>query len=85
MYAELPKPPDLTKGDVVPVAILDRRLKKKGNDPVVQLLIQWSNHAVAAATWEDADVLKLRFPNAVIWEGALSQGEAIVTPAPEPD
>jgi hypothetical protein len=40
VFTELPKTPDLTKGDVVPMEILDRRLRKKGNDPVAQLLIQ---------------------------------------------
>jgi hypothetical protein len=52
---------------------------------VAQLLIQWSNHSVAEATWKDADVLKLHYPNASIWNGSTSQEEAIVTPEPEPD
>ena len=39
VFSELPKPPDLTAGDLQPVAILERRMRKKGDAPVVQLLV----------------------------------------------
>jgi hypothetical protein len=82
VFAELPRPPDLTAAEYTPVEILDRRLRKKGQLPVVQLLIRWSSRSADEATWEDHEVLRTRFPAAAIWEGASSQGEAIVTPDP---
>lgn len=87
VFGELPKPPDLTATELNPIAILDRRMRKKGNAPLVQLLVQWSHHPATAATWEDYEVLRLRFPAATIWEGASTQGETNVTPPPsgEPD
>ena len=81
IFNELPAPPDLTTTDLQPIAILERRMRKKGNLPVVQLLIQWSTQSPEAATWEDYDVLRTRYPAATIWEGASSQEPAIVTPA----
>ncbi|KAJ1253806.1 hypothetical protein BS78_K181900, partial [Paspalum vaginatum] len=47
---------------VSPEVILDRRLVKKGNQAITQVLIKWSNLPASSATWEDYDVLKTRFP-----------------------
>lgn len=82
VFGELPRPPDLTTASLEPAAILDRRLTKKGRNSVLQIKVQWSTLPEEAATWEDYDVLRLRYPAAAIWEGARSQGEAIVTPTP---
>lgn len=86
VFGELPKPPDLTSAELTPVKILERRMKKKGALPLVQILVQWSNHTAASATWEDYEVLRLRYPAATIWEEASSQGGEIVTAplSPEP-
>jgi hypothetical protein len=65
--------------DLTPERILDRRLKKKGNVPVIQLKVQWATRPPDEATWEDADVLRLRYPAAVIWNDVASQEEANVT------
>lgn len=78
VFAELPQPPDLTATEVQPIKILDRRMVKKGNTSMIQVLIKWSSLPQEAATWEDYDVLRLRYPTACIWEGATSQGEGIV-------
>ncbi|KAM7497180.1 hypothetical protein LguiA_021594 [Lonicera macranthoides] len=48
---------------VEPVAILDRRLVRRGNASAVQVQIQWSNMSPAEATWEDYDRMKELFPN----------------------
>jgi hypothetical protein len=85
VFGELPRPLDLTAASLSPSVILDRCMRKKGNMSVVQLLIQWSTLPAEAATWEDYDVLRLRYPSASIWEGASSQGAAIVTPATSSD
>uniref|UniRef100_A0A453BKD5 Chromo domain-containing protein n=1 Tax=Aegilops tauschii subsp. strangulata TaxID=200361 RepID=A0A453BKD5_AEGTS len=75
------KVPDLTASEAQPAAILDRRMMKRGNAPVVQLQIQWDNMPSSAATWEDYDVLRQRFPTASIWEEDTSQGGDNVAPA----
>lgn len=49
VFSELPKTPDLTSKGLLPIKILDRRMRKKGNEPVVQIL-QWSTLTPAAAT-----------------------------------
>jgi hypothetical protein len=85
VFSELPRPPDLSAVTVEPAVILDRRMRRKGNNPVIQLKIQWSSLPADAATWEDYDVLRLRYPEAAIWEEASSQGAAIVTPAVSTD
>jgi hypothetical protein len=79
VFADLPRPPDLAARDLTPEKILDRRLKKRGNEPVIQLKVQWATRPPEEATWEDADVLRLRYRTTVIWDDAASQGEANVT------
>jgi hypothetical protein len=79
VFSDLAHPPDLQATDLCPTAILDRRLRKKGNDLVVQIKVQWGNLSPDSATWEDYDVLRIRFPEATIWEAASSKGEGNVT------
>ena len=65
---------DLQASDVLPEKVLSRRLVKKGNAAVLQVLIKWSNIPEASATWEDFYVIKDRFPTALAWGQAMSQG-----------
>ncbi|TQD73313.1 hypothetical protein C1H46_041154 [Malus baccata] len=46
----------------VPVAILDRRMIKRGNAAVTEILVQWQNHSKDDATWEIYHELKMKFP-----------------------
>ena len=46
-----------------PVAILARRLGRKGNRSVVYLLIQWSNRPKEGAIWELYFEIKAKFPH----------------------
>ena len=46
-----------------PVAILGRRLGKKGNKAVVYLLIQWSNRPKEETTWELYSDIEAKFPD----------------------
>ncbi|XP_070667932.1 uncharacterized protein [Malus domestica] len=48
-----------------PVAILDRRLIKKGNAAATEVLVQWQNHSNDDATWEPYHELELKFPEIV--------------------
>ncbi|GJS97870.1 retrotransposable element Tf2 [Tanacetum coccineum] len=48
---------------VKPVAILDRRMAKKGNGIEVYVLVQWTNGTTKDATWESITNLQFKFPN----------------------
>ncbi|XBH77904.1 hypothetical protein VPH35_104286 [Triticum aestivum] len=50
VFTELPNIPDLTAAERVLVAILDRRMMKKGDTPVVQVQVQWSTMPPSTAT-----------------------------------
>ena len=49
--------------DYKPQAILERRLGKLNNRPVMYVLIQWTNRPVEEATWEIYADLLQRFPD----------------------
>jgi hypothetical protein len=67
VFSELPDPPHLDLADLQPELILDRRLSKKGNAAITQVLVQWFSLPADMATWEDYNVIKIRFPNAPAW------------------
>jgi len=46
-----------------PVAVLARKLGKRGNHAVVYLLIQWSNRPKEEATWDLYSDIEVRFPS----------------------
>ncbi|KAJ3701343.1 hypothetical protein LUZ61_005048 [Rhynchospora tenuis] len=49
-----------------PGAILARRLIKRRNQPIAQILVQWKDQPAEEATWEDYTSLTLRFPGAIL-------------------
>ena len=58
--------PDMDEAGLLaaePVAVLARRLGKKGNKAVVYLLIQWSNKPKEEATWELYSEIAAKYPN----------------------
>lgn len=79
VFSTLPSFPELDTGDPEPEAILERRLVKKGNTAIPQGLIKWKGIAADAATWEDINVLRVRFPAALAWGQASFPGGADVT------
>jgi hypothetical protein len=79
VFAELPKLPQLDTIDAQPEAVLDRRMMKKGNAPMIQVLIKWTGQPDEAATWEDWDVLKTRFPVVLTWGQASASPGGSVT------
>jgi hypothetical protein len=79
VFSQLPRPPDLASTDLRPTAILDRRLRKKGDMPVLQVQVRWGTLSPDATTWEDYEVLRHRFPDAAIWGEASSSGGGNVT------
>lgn len=83
VFSELPRPPNLSATSLMPAAILERRMVKKGNQALVQLKIQWDTLSPEAATWEDYTVLRRRFPSAPIWEGSpFEEGDNVTTDTP---
>ena len=63
---------------VYPAAILDKRILKRNNQAVTQLLVQWSNLAPEDATWEDYSFLVSQFPNFDPWGQGSFQRECNV-------
>ncbi|KAK0600514.1 hypothetical protein LWI29_015726 [Acer saccharum] len=50
---------------VYPVSIVSRKIVKRNNQAVAQVLVQWSNTTPEDATWEDAAWIRLQFPGAL--------------------
>ena len=72
--------PSLDVSSAEPETILHRRLTKRGNSAVVQVLVKWSSLPADAATREDYYVLKERYPSVAAWGQAGSQGGDSVMP-----
>jgi hypothetical protein len=78
VYSDLSQMVDLSGADVKPLKILERRLVRRGNHPVVQVKVLWSHFTDEVTTWEDYDVLKTRFfadfdwDNQTLGEGKMS-------------
>jgi hypothetical protein len=64
VFSQLPDTPLLDTTEVSPKQILERRLVKRGNEAITQVLVQWSGLPATSATWEDYYVLRDRFPQA---------------------
>jgi len=70
---------DLQATIVVPNEILERRLIKKGNTAIHQLLVSWTDLLSTSATWEDYDIVKHRYPDELAWGQLVSSVEGAVT------
>jgi hypothetical protein len=80
VHPTLPDIPALDVLEVLPEKILDRRLVKKGNVAITQILVQWSSLPESSSTWEDYNVLKTRFPAVVAWgQAGASVGGTVTT------
>uniref|UniRef100_A0A8R7U6U1 Chromo domain-containing protein n=1 Tax=Triticum urartu TaxID=4572 RepID=A0A8R7U6U1_TRIUA len=73
VFSIAPAPVDFSSMDVQPGMIFDRKLVKKGDRALLQVLVQWTGLPAKAATWEDYDTIKLRYPTAPAWGQAESQ------------
>ena len=61
---------------LAPEAVLDRRLVKKGNRAIPQVLIKWTHLPSTSATWEDFYVVQQRFLSLFAWDKQdLQRGE----------
>jgi hypothetical protein len=85
IYSELPMMTDIEAAAATPEQILDRRLVKKGNTAIPQVLVKWSNLPEASATWEDYNVVRTRFSDAAAWgQAGPSAGGAVKPTASTP-
>jgi hypothetical protein len=74
--------PALDVLEVAPEKIIDHRLVKKGNVAITQVPVQWSGLPESESTWEDYNVLKVKFPLAAAWGQAGSSVGGTVTTHP---
>lgn len=81
VFAELPQVGDLTTQELEPEHILACRLVKKGNRAITQVLVKWKQVPATSATWEDYQVVKHRFPDAVAWGQATPEAGGDVRPS----
>ena len=63
---------------VYPATVLDKRIVKRNNQAVTQLLVVWSNLGPENATWEDYTVLQSQFPSFDPWGQGSATGGGIV-------
>jgi Chromo (CHRromatin Organisation MOdifier) domain len=61
----------------VPIAILDRKIVKKGNAPAAQVLVKWSNTAEEESTWELYEDMKRRYPEFILEDKNLAKGRGM--------
>lgn len=66
-----------------PQLVLDRRIVKRNNAPVTQLLIKWTNSSDDDATWEDYTLIKRRFPQFILEDQELLKGGGMSRPRSE--
>lgn len=81
VYKDLNKLIDLSTVELLSETVLQRRLVKKGNHAITQVLVKWCNLPADYATWEDWNVVTKKFPRVVAWGQANSSGTGDVTPA----
>ena len=84
VFADLSCMPELDTADTRPEKIFDRRLVKKGNAAVPQVLVKWAGIPATSATWEDYYVCKNKFPDSIAWGQAISPAAGDVTTASSP-
>lgn len=69
---------------VQPLQILASRSIQRGGVTIPQVHVAWDADTPPSATWEDAFALQQRFPDALAWGQASSQGVGHVTAQPKP-
>lgn len=74
VYSDISQLADFSVLDIHPEAVLQRRLVKKGNNAITQVLVKWSHLPAESATWEDWNVVTTRFRASSAWGQASSPG-----------
>jgi hypothetical protein len=63
----VPPSVDLAQEDLLHEKILHRRLVKKANSTLVQIMVECLRLGNKLATWKNYNVLKAHFPDALAW------------------
>ncbi|KAJ1703813.1 hypothetical protein LUZ63_003592 [Rhynchospora breviuscula] len=63
---------------IEPQAILARRMVKRKNVPIPQVLIQWFNKSEKDATWEDFDEIKEKYPTFILGDKNSLKGKGVL-------
>ena len=79
-FSELPFTTDIEATTTMPEKVLERRLVKRGNAAIPQVLIQWTRLPPTSTIWEDYNVIRQRFPQAPAWGQASSSVGGDVRP-----
>lgn len=66
---------------IEPKALLARRLVKKGNAGIPQILVKWSNLADEDATWEDYSAIQAQIPEFLLGDKSILEGEGVLASA----
>jgi hypothetical protein len=61
----------------VPIQVIGRKMIQCGGAMVAQVKVTWFGVDAALATWEDAEALRSRFPQAPTWGQATSKDEGM--------
>jgi hypothetical protein len=63
---------------ITPIKVLQARTVIKGNQTIHQVLIQWDQHDVADASWEEITDLQQKFPSFNLEDKVAFNGDGIV-------
>lgn len=63
IQTELPSVNEVGELSPVPCKILDRKLIKKGDNPVVMIQVQWTDGDEEGVTWEKWDKMMKLYPD----------------------
>jgi hypothetical protein len=77
-YMPLPLTMTDTGPIITPIKVLQARTIVKGNHTVHQVLVQWDQHEISEATWEDINDLQLKFPSFNLEDKVVFKGDGIV-------
>jgi hypothetical protein len=80
VYSTLPTLTDFFAASLQPDAILERRIVKKGNAAVPQVLVKWCGLPGDITSWEDWYVLLQKFPSLSSWGQEVSSAGGGVIP-----
>jgi hypothetical protein len=71
-------PPMPQTQELQPQAIMERRIARRKNQAVTQVLIHWKGLSPADATWEMVDEIAARFPDFHLEDKVVLMGEDLL-------
>jgi hypothetical protein len=84
VFSGLPNIPTLDIAETEPEKIIDRKMVKKGNSAITQVLVKWFGIPEDSAAWEDWSILVAHFPAVLAWGQANSAPGGTITQSDTP-